>query len=202
MSTLTATPIGLDRDLKESKTQFEDVELVKDDRLYELVDGELVEKQMSDIAHTVAFHLDDEIKAWARPTKAGQSHVETPFQCFPNRPGVVRRPDVAFISATRLAGYQLGNPHFRLVPELAVEVVSPNDIWYDVNTKIGEYHAAGVALVWLLSPDIRQVQVHPNGGKPRLLTADDDLDGGDVLPGFSVRVGDLFPDLPPADAGA
>src|SRR4051812_20208485 len=76
-----------------------------DGRLYELVDGQLVEKPISDLAHLVAENLKDELVVWARGARGGRSFVEAPFQCFAHAPGMVRRPDVAYVSPERLAGY-------------------------------------------------------------------------------------------------
>ena len=180
----------------------QDMHLYDDGPLYELVDGRLVEKHMSDIAQFAADLIDDVLDSWAKPAGAGKVFVESSFQCWPGRPRLVRRPDVAFVCKVKLDGYALGNPHVRLVPDLVVEVVSPNDALDDVFDKVREYHAAGVPLVWVAVPMSRRVLVEPNpdgGGKPAVLTADDSITGGDVLPGFACIVGDLFPaNLPPA----
>src|SRR5690242_21466890 len=71
--------------------------LPDDGRLFELVDGQLREKRMSDLAQLVANNLNDELIVWSRRTNAGRSFVEPTFQCFPHAPEMVRRPDVAFI---------------------------------------------------------------------------------------------------------
>ena len=171
-----------------------------DGKLYELVNGKLVEQRMSDYANFVANAVNKKFIAWAEPIGAGESFVETTFQCFPADPDLVRRPDVAFISAERLKGYSWRNSHVTLVPDLAVEVLSPNDKNGEINAKLREYHTAGVKVVWHVDPDARHVIVRPNGGKPLLLTEEDELTGGEVLPGFSCRVSTLFPARPPVGA--
>ena len=189
----------------------EDMYLYDDGRLYELIEGRLVEKKMSAYGQLTADGFDEHLKEWAKPASAGRVFVEATFLMFADRPRTVRRPDVAFVTADKVDAYGWDDPHIRLAPDLAVEIISPNDAWYNVMEKVGEYHDAGVPLVWLADPVERTVQVRPNpstGGRPSLLIADDTITGGDVLPGFSCRVGDLFPTRPappqnraPADEG-
>ena len=76
-------------------------------------------------------------------------------------------------------------------PDLAVEVVSDNDLVYEVDAKVLEYLNAGFPLVWVLSPVARSVQVHTVGGST-LLGPKDRIDAGDLLPGWSCRVAELF----------
>jgi Uma2 family endonuclease len=133
--------------------------LPDDGRLYELVDGQLVEKQMSDLAQLIANTLNEQLVLWTARTAAGKSFVEATFQCFPFRPQMVRRPDVAFISTERMSGYQWGQGNFRISPDLAVEVVSPNDNVYNLDRKIGDYFRAGVRRVWVVNPDQQIIRI-------------------------------------------
>jgi Uma2 family endonuclease len=116
----------------------------------------------------------------------------TSFQCFPDEPDKVRRADVSFIRFGRLTREQPPEGHIRLAPDLAVEVVSPNDLAYDVDSKVEDYLQAGVRLVWVVNPVTRTVRVHRPDGPGATLRADDELTGGDVLPGFSCRIRELF----------
>lgn len=165
--------------------------LQDDDRLYELVDGQLVEKRMSDIAQFVANRLKMLMDAWCEHSKAGMSFVETTYQGFP-RPDDVRRPDVSFISAARLAGYDWGHGHFRLAPDLAVEVLSPHDEALEVDRKIGEYFQAGVRQVWIINPEQQIVRIHRRPGDLSELVGDVELHDELVLPGFRCRLPELF----------
>jgi Uma2 family endonuclease len=79
-----------------------------------------------------------------------------------------------------------------LAPDLAIEVVSPNDRADEVHSKVHEYLEAGTRLVWVLWPRRRSVTVHDADGLVRELDPEQYLDGDDTLPGFSVRVADLF----------
>ena len=106
-------------------------------------------------------------------------------------PDVVRVPDVSFVAsrcvrAGRIEGF------VPFAPDLAVEIVSPNDRAEDVYGQVREYLAGGVRLVWVLWPTSRSVSVHAPGEPTRELGPADELDGGDLLPGFRVSVATLF----------
>jgi Uma2 family endonuclease len=102
------------------------------------------------------------------------------------------RPDVAFIREKRMAGTDYDTA-FPGAPDLAVEVISPSDIWFEIQDKIGEYLQAGVQLVWLIDPRSKLVfAYHPGDLKPLTLDVNDELDGEDVIPGFKLKVSELF----------
>jgi Uma2 family endonuclease len=88
-----------------------------------------------------------------------------------------------------------------MVPDLAIEVVSPTDFAEDLLTKIDDYFRAGVSLVWVAYPSLRLIQVYESMTRIRVVTATDELDGASVLPGFRVAVAALFPEAAP-DEGA
>src|SRR5262249_12505025 len=103
-----------------------------------------------------------------------------------------------FVALGRLPNEELPDGHMTIAPDLAVEAVSPNDLYYEVDGKIDEYFSAGVRLVWVLNPKARTAHVyHPDGSARRLLV-DQDLDGEDVLPAFRCRVAALSPTRPAA----
>src|SRR6185437_5119987 len=108
-------------------------------KLYELVDGQLVEKQMSDIAEFVANRLKTLIDVWGLPSGNGTALVESAYRCFAHAPGMVRRPDVSYISPARLATYTWGRGFFAIAPDLAVEVVSEHDEVLEQDRKISDY---------------------------------------------------------------
>ncbi len=114
------------------------------------------------------------------------------YQCFPDDPGKVRKPDVSFIQLDRLAAGEQPTGHCRIAPDLAVEVVSPNDLYHEVETKVDEYHAAGTALVWVVNPVQRTVRVDRADGTTTLLRESDTLTGENVLPGFACPVSEIF----------
>ncbi len=160
--------------------------------LFELSDGRLLEKRLSYDANWTAGQITTDLNIYCRQTKAGDVLPEQTFRCFPDDPSGVRRPDVAFIAAGRVpsprpAGY------VTVRPDLAVEVVSPNDEVDELELKLAEYRSAGVPLVWVVIPAVRMVRVLRLDGSVAHLRDGDTLDGGPVLPGFAVAVADLFP---------
>lgn len=116
---------------------------------------------------------------------------ETGFRMFPDQ-DTVYMPDVAFVSLPKLRSIEDPDKIGRVVPDLAVEVVSPTDRWTDVLDKVAEYMAAGVPLAWVVQPKGRTVFVFAPGRPPREFHEGDVLDGEDVLPGFAMPVSDIF----------
>lgn len=178
-------------------TQYtpEDLLTMPDGDLYELVDGELVEQKMGARSSWTAGQTFLHISTWNRSEPKGWVFPEnTSFQCFMDDLTRTRRADTAFVRFGRFEGEQLPQGHIRIAPDLAVEVISPHDLYYEVERKVEEYLAAGVLLVWVVNPDSRIVMVYrPNGGEPSRLTDGDVLSGDDVLPGFECPVADLLP---------
>jgi Uma2 family endonuclease len=105
-------------------------------------------------------------------------------------PDSVRGADVAFWSFERLP--VLPNGYIEIAPDLAVEVVSPTDHFVRLNRKIRQYLERGVRLIWVIDPEDRSVTVYRKGAPDEYLTENDTLSGGDVLPGFTVKVSELF----------
>ncbi|MBW3597261.1 MAG: Uma2 family endonuclease [Planctomycetes bacterium] len=161
---------------------------------YELVDGQLVERKMgtesSWVAGEVHRHVGNFVVhhrlGWALPEGAS-------YQCFPDDPERVRKPDVSFIAGARLPNATVPRGHCPIAPDLAVEVVSPRDSYYEVDQKVHEYLAAGVKLVWVVNPDSRTLRVHRLGGATSDLSETDAVSGEDLLPGFQCRVSEFFP---------
>jgi Uma2 family endonuclease len=116
---------------------------------------------------------------------------DTRFILFQD-PYTVRMPDVAFVRAERLPPEPERVGPMPIAPDLVVEVVSPNDLFEEVNEKIEVYQRAGVPLLWLVEPRRRSVTVYEIGHEPKTLPESDTLDGGDVLPGFRLPVADIF----------
>lgn len=115
--------------------------------------------------------------------------------------GIVRIPDVSFISWERLGAQRLGDrPIPDCVPDLAVEVISPHNTREEMSRKLREYFEAGVRLVWYVYPSEREVHVYTAPEERIVLRADGHLDGGAVLPGFRLDLQTLFAPPEPPDA--
>lgn len=107
-------------------------------------------------------------------------------------PEVTIGADVAYASAELLAKQTGSTTLIEGVPELIVEILSPNDTIDQINEKIDAYLAAGVPLIWIIDPQRRLATIHQPGSMPRLVTENDELEGGEALPGFRVRFAELF----------
>jgi Uma2 family endonuclease len=180
----------------------EDLLTMPDGDRFELVDGQLVERKMSKWSSYVAGSTFHRLRNHSDAHRLGWVYPEgTSYQCFPDDPKRVRRPDVSFIRLDRMSSEEaMSEGHVRIVPDLAVEVISPNDLAYDIDEKVDEYETAGVKLIWIVNPQMRTVRVHRADGTVRLLREKDELDGEQVFPGFRCRVGELF--LPAAGSAA
>ncbi|MCE9566675.1 MAG: Uma2 family endonuclease [Planctomycetes bacterium] len=127
---------------------------------------------------------------FVKPKKLGWVTTNDTGVVLERGPDTVRGPDVAFWSITRQP--QMPEGDFEIPPDIAIEVLSPNDRRPDVRAKIKEYLFYSVPLVWLVDPETKTVMVY-NGNMRGLELGDDDLlDGGSVLPGFSCKVSELF----------
>ncbi len=158
-------------------------------RLCELVDGVLVEKPMGFYESLLAAALIGWLRDFLRDHDPGV--VVGPDATLRMSPGRVRLPDVSFISWDRFPGRKLpAEPVPDLVPDLAVEVLSRGNTEGEMEAKLREYFGAGVRLVWYLEPEKRRVKVYTSPESCRILTEDECLDGGDVLPGFKLPLKD------------
>ncbi|MFI5379601.1 MAG: Uma2 family endonuclease [Tepidisphaerales bacterium] len=163
----------------------------REGRICELIDGTLVEKPMGIRESAIAAEILRQVANFVVPRKLGIVTGEAGMLRI--RPDRVRAPDVAFISFDRLAGGKLPDKRIPdLAPDLAAEVLSDSNTVAEMNNKLPEYFEAGVRLVWYADPRTRTVDVYSSPENPRRLTEADALDGGNVLPGFEMRVADIF----------
>jgi Uma2 family endonuclease len=164
----------------------------------ELVDGQIVEKHVSMESSDVELEIGSRFREFLRGKRIGRAFpASLGYQCFqslPHDPDRVRKPDCTVVRAERLATLDNPDPGYMpIIPDLAVEVVSPNDTAREIAVKLREYRAAGFPLVWVVEPDQRIVTVYPNPGKPYTLSEDDEIRAESALPGFVCKVSDLFP---------
>jgi Uma2 family endonuclease len=158
---------------------------------WELVRGRLVEVPLVGAQHGVAAVRVASLLLPHADRHGGYVGVEIGY-ILARDPDTLRGPDVSYLRPGRLP--ESGPPRTFLEgpPDLAVEILSPGDRPTAVADKLRDYLDAGTPLVWILDCAARTVAVHTGTGPPTVLGPDDILDGGDVLPGFTVRVGEIF----------
>jgi Uma2 family endonuclease len=173
----------------------EDLLTMPDGDRYELVDGQLVERNVSALSSLVANKISTALENFAGPSKFGWVFPDnTSFQIFRNDPTRVRKVDAGFIALGRMSLEQINSQgHISVVPDLVVEVISPNDLAYEVNLKTEEWLKAGVQVVWVIDPEIKVVYVNQADGGLTKLGVNADLTADDVLPVFRCPVASLFP---------
>ena len=193
-----------------TKTHYtpEDLLDMPDGKSYELVGGRLVERNMGIESSWVGSRLLSRLDRFCEEQQIGWAlQADSGYQCFPHDPGLVRKPDVSFVRRGRFPGDVLPRGWATIPPDLAVEVVSPNDRVYELEEKLGDYRKVDVPLVWVIYPESRTVLVYRHDGSVSLLQEDDELSGEDVIPGFRCLIRDILPprqqtDTPIADARA
>jgi Uma2 family endonuclease len=160
---------------------------------YELVRGEL--KKMAPAGHRhgrIAINVTTPLDQHVRAHNLGVVYAaETGFKLASN-PDVVRAPDVAFIRRERVEEVGDVEGYWPGAPDLAVEVVSPSDTYADVQEKVFDWLEAGARMVIVVMPRRRSVTVYRALNDIIVLTENDSLDGGDVVPGWTMSIKDLF----------
>jgi Uma2 family endonuclease len=161
----------------------------------ELVDGVLVEKVMAYSEGSLAAAIIGHLSIYLAEYDLGNvSGADGTLKLWP---GLVRAPDVSFVSWDKLPGRQLPSQKIPLlIPDLAVEVLSESNTRGEMERKLKEYFLAGVRLVWYIDPETRTARVFTAPDEAVTLTESDSLDGGDVLPGFTLPLKKLFAKMP------
>ena len=160
----------------------------------ELIGGELIEMQPAGFFHGVTSNwLGTYLTVFVKEHDLGiVTTAETGFKVSTD-PDTVLAPDVGFVAKARLpADLSTLVGFFPGAPDLAVEVVSPNDTYHEVETKIARYLDAGTRLTWVVRPKQKRVEVHRADGTSVLLSANETLDGESVVPGFELPIGRIF----------
>jgi Uma2 family endonuclease len=173
---------------------FEDFELLDDDKKYEIIDGELYEVAPANPEHArIAYRIVAKVSQFDPELKLIEGFIaDGPFRLVLETESVVV-PDVAFMRVERMPPDAEIEKRVDQAPDIAVEIMSPSDRISVVMRKVMRYLEAGTLMVWLVDPAARTVTVYEPGGRAQVLDGDDHLDGGDIIPGFSVPVRSLFP---------
>ena len=156
-------------------------------RLLELIDGEIVEKMPTEEHGSIALNIGAELRAYLRTIRRGIAGTEVRYQTGKDERNS-RLPDISISVANRPLvkdGAVIG------MPDLAVEIKSPDDSLKEMREKAEYYLANGTQIVWLVYPHQRCVEVYTLD-TIELLCADDLLTGGDLLPDFSLSVAEIF----------
>lgn len=165
----------------------------REDRLCELIDGVLVEKPLGYYESILAVYIASALNAFVLPRKLGfVSGADGMMKILPGR---IRIPDVAYIARARLPGGRPPpGPVPAVYPDLAVEVLSESNTIAEMILKRAEYFSSGTRLVWIVDPLARTATVYTSADptSPVTLTTADALDGGDLLPGFTLDLGPMF----------
>lgn len=162
----------------------------RDGRKYELVDGEIVVSPAGSRHGAVCVKLSTRLGTFIEQRRLGHLFDSSTGFRMPN--GNVRLPDVAFVARGRFEGGKVPEGFSPVAPDLAVEVLSPEDRPRYVLDKVGEYLDAGVPLVWVVDPRTRAATVYRSLTNVRTVVENGDLDGEDVLPGFRCSLADIL----------
>ena len=173
-------------------TAEEIIQMPDDGYRYELIRGEIIQKPLPGLrngrlAGYLAFHIGNHVEA----EDLGIAATVTGY-LLGSEPDTVRAPDASFISRERLDEVGETDGYWPSAPDLAVEVISPNDRYTDVEAKVAEWLSAGARMVIVVNPRRRAVRVHRSPTDIDDLVEGDVIEGGDVVPGWSMPVSGLF----------
>lgn len=166
------------------------------DKIYELVDGVLVEKIMGFPESTLALRIAFLIQLFLEKNPLGiVAGADGATRLLPTK---VRVPDVCFVSWDRLPvrGIVPPEPILDLAPDLVVEILSKGNTRGEMSGKLREYFFAGVRRVWYVEPKNRTVQDYTSPEQMTTLTEGQTLDGGEVLPGLRIPLAEIFIQMP------
>jgi len=166
----------------------------RENRLCELVDGVLVEKVIGYAESQIAVRLIAVLESYADAHDLGVVTGEGGMFRFPGN--LVRIPDVAFARWEQFPEHELPSDAVpEIIPDLAVEVLGKGNTQAEMARKLREYFKVGSTLVWFVDPPARSVTVYSSPTRFKVLSADQSLEGGKVLPGFQLPIATLFKNI-------
>ena len=163
---------------------------------YEVVNGELVMSPKNNFQHgDICGELLMRLRAHAKGAKLGLVCDSSTGFWMNNRN--CRAPDVSFISKARLAGLKKPTTEFfKGAPDLAIEVLSPNNSRREMEERLRDFFESGAQLVWIIDPETESAEICRSMTDRRLLGPGGELDGENVLPGFRCKLSELFAPWP------
>ncbi|HVX85783.1 MAG TPA: Uma2 family endonuclease [Phycisphaerae bacterium] len=160
---------------------------------YELVLGELRPMPPSGQQHSsIGVTIITALQLFVKVHKLGKVTGPDGGYILHRNADTVRAPDVGFVTADRLPNGRTAQKWFPGHPDLAVEIISPTDVYGDVDEKVQEFLDAGTRLVWVVNPRHKTVTVFRNDNSITALGPTDQLSGESVLPGFTLTVSEIF----------
>ncbi|OQA13167.1 MAG: hypothetical protein BWY64_03740 [bacterium ADurb.Bin363] len=132
------------------------------------------------------------IAGFVEENKLGVTTTSETGYKLSSHPDTVKAPDAAYKSNERLAKGGRSKGYSTVMPDLVVEVNSPYDTYTEVFKKVLTWLGAGVLQVWVVDYESRTIIIYYTDGRSRILHTDDELDGGDILPGFKCKVREIF----------
>jgi Uma2 family endonuclease len=172
----------------------EDLLRMSDSVSYELISGRLVERHSGAEASAVAAAIGAALARFLKPARLGYLFFpDCGYQCFSDA-STVRKMDVSFVERSRL--HRVPEGHMTIYPDLAVEVLAPGDLAYEIDEKVEQYLSAGVKLVWVVNSNTRNVRIHrpkdSQAGPISTAAESDFVSGEEILPGFQCSVKEFF----------
>lgn len=167
---------------------------LRDWKEFELIDGQLVPFHCGASASHVCGQLLSAVVTWSRPDRRAWAFSSgASYSCFPGRPHTVRRPWLSVIRSERLRRDDIPSVgHFPFAPDVAGIVATPRHRYEEVAAWVADFRAAGVKLIWVISPKSKTVLIRRLDGTCAEVGEAGTLSGEDVLPGFACAVAELF----------
>lgn len=170
-----------------------------DSKGLEIVAGKIVEKRMRYESSELAARLTVILGTFLLQHRLGRiTSTDAGFQCFPNDETKTRKPDLAIVLDARLPRSQRVGAYCKVAPDLAIEVLSPNDEAEEIGDRVEDFLSAGTSLLWIVDEFMRQVIVYSASAPPRIFTLQDEITAEPVLPGFRCLVSEIFEGIPRA----
>jgi Uma2 family endonuclease len=161
-------------------------------KVTELVRGQLIVREPPGTSHgRISATLCFLVSGFVRREKLGAVFAQDTGFKIESNPDTVRAPDVAYLSNERMSAVR-ERGYAAVAPDLAVEVLSPDDRASEILTKVQAWLAAGTMLVWVVDPDRKEVRAYRPTGSVTIVTLDGSIVGEDVLPGFACTVREIF----------